>query len=261
MFKKNTISRTIMALALGAILVGQPVLLGKAFAAPGDFTTVDLTAAAPLTYDHATGGGAYDQRDVGRALDIVESLEGGDFVCGDFATFLTRITVKQGAFNGAQTVLLSYKWLADSTGQSGIALDEFHNVGVNYLANFNGEIGGEGSGGADLGNNDNGNSVASIISQDLSAPLFQKGATRTGSIQVTNLEPGESVILRFDLQLQCNGQSPTGNLQVALTKAEVTAPTTPSNQTGVITGGGNQTVPFRHVGDVCKDPKDCPPPK
>ena len=78
MFKKNTISRTIMALALGAILVGQPVLLGKAFAAPGDFTTVDLTAAAPLTYDHATGGGAYDQRDVGRALDIVESLEGGD---------------------------------------------------------------------------------------------------------------------------------------------------------------------------------------
>jgi hypothetical protein len=250
---------------LSMALVGQPVLVGKAFAAPGDFTTVDLTAAAPLTYDHDTGGGAYDQRDVGRDLDIVESLEGGDFACGDFATFLTRITVKQGAFNGPQTVLLSYKWLADSTGQSGIALDEFHNVRVNYLTGIpalDAQIGGEGPGGADAGFiNDNGNSVASIISQDLSAPLFQKGATRTGSIQVTNLEPGESVVLRFDLQLQCNGQSPTGNLQVALTKAEVTAPTTPSNQTGVITGGGNQTIPFRHVGDVCKDPKECPPPK
>jgi hypothetical protein len=254
MLRKKLMSRTLLVIMLSMALVGQPVLVGKAFAAPGDFTTVDLTAAAPLTYDHATGGGAYDQRDVGRDLDIVESLEGGDFVCGDFVTFLTQITVKQGAFNGPQTAKLSYKWLADSTGQSGIALDEFHHVGVNYLGNFNGQIGGEGPGGADLGISDNGNSQASIVAQDLSAPLFQKGATRTGSIQVTNLEHGETVVLRFDLQLQCNGQSPTGNLQVALTKAEVTAPST---ETGEIKGGGNQTVPFRHVGDTCKDPKEC----
>ena len=44
----------------------------------GDFST-DFTAAAPLTYDHTTGGGAYNERDVGRDKDIVESLEGGDF--------------------------------------------------------------------------------------------------------------------------------------------------------------------------------------
>ena len=37
--------------------------------------SLDFTAAAPLTYDHSTGGGAYDNRTVGRAKDIVESLE------------------------------------------------------------------------------------------------------------------------------------------------------------------------------------------
>ena len=252
MFKKRLMSRTLLGGMLSMTLVGQPLLSQRAFAAGGDFSA-DFTAAAPLTYNHDTGGGAYDDRTVGRDLDIVESLEGGDFECGDLVTFLTQIRVRAGAFNGAQTIQLDYQWLADSTGQSGVALDEFHNVQVNYGA----VSGGDGAGGTDSGITDNGNSVASIIAQDLSAPLFSKGAKRTGTIQVTNLEPSENVVLRFDLRIQCNGESPTGNLQALLGGARVSAPL---GQAGAIRVG-SQTVPFKNVADIkCTDPKGCEPP-
>jgi hypothetical protein len=252
MFRKKLMSRTLLGGMLSMTLVGQPLLSGRAFAAGGDFSA-DFTAAAPLTYNHDTGGGAYDDRTVGRDLDIVESLEGGDFECGDLVTFLTQIRVNGGAFNGAQTIQLDYQWLADSTGQSGVALDEFHNVQINYGA----VSGGDGAGGTDSGITDNGNSVASIIAQDLSAPLFSKGATRTGTIQVTNLEPSEKVVLRFDLGIQCNGESPTGNLQALLAGARVSAPL---GQAGAIRVG-SQTIPFKNVDDIkCPDPKFCEPP-
>jgi hypothetical protein len=253
MFRKKLMSRTLLGGMLSMTLVGQP-LGQRAFAAGGDFSA-DFTAAAPLTYDHDTGGGAYDDRTVGRDLDIVESLEGGDFACGDLVTFLTQIRVKGGAFNGAQTVQLDYQWLADSTGQSGVALDEFHNVKINYGV----VSGGDGPGGTDSGITDNTNSVASIIAQDLSAPLFSKGAKRTGTIQVTNLEPGENVVLRFDLGIRCSGESPTGNLQAVLAGARVSAPL---GQAGSIRVG-SQTVPFKNVADIKQcDPKveECPPP-
>lgn len=253
MFRKRLMSRTLLGGMLSMTLVGQPLLSQRAFAAGGDFSA-DFTAAAPLTYNHDTGGGAYDDRTVGRDLDIVESLEGGDFECGDLVTFLTQIRVRAGAFNGAQTIQLDYRWLADSTGQSGVALDFFHNVQVNYGA----VSGGDGAGGTDSGiTNDDGGSVANIVLQDLSAPLFSKGAQRTGTIEVTDLEPGENVVLRFDLRIQCNGQSPTGNLQAWLDGARVVGPI---DQTGAIRVG-NQTIPFKNVDDIkCPDPKFCEPP-
>src|SRR5688500_14808141 len=48
----------------------------------GDFS-LDFVASAPFTYDHSTGGGAFDDRTIGKTNDVVESLEGGDFACGD----------------------------------------------------------------------------------------------------------------------------------------------------------------------------------
>ena len=80
MFRKRLMSRTLLGGMLSMTLVGQPLLSQRAFADGGDFS-LDFTAAAPLTYDHTTGGGAYNERDVGRDKDIVESLEGGDFAC------------------------------------------------------------------------------------------------------------------------------------------------------------------------------------
>src|SRR5919201_2970101 len=73
----------------------------------GDFS-LDFVAAAPLTYNHATGGGAYDDRTIGRDKDVVESLEGGDFKCGEIVTYLVAITVDAPATRPAQTIDIGF---------------------------------------------------------------------------------------------------------------------------------------------------------
>src|SRR5262245_35447311 len=124
--------RPLLSTAVGLLLAGQFAICQNALAAGGDFS-MDFTAAAPLTYNHSTGGGAYNERDVGRDLDIVESLEGGDFSCGDTVTFLTQISVDAGAA-GAQSVRLRFEFTAHSTGQQGTALVDNVNVGSTSAA-------------------------------------------------------------------------------------------------------------------------------
>ena len=86
--------RSVLALAIaGAITLAQPQ---TASADGGDFK-LDFIAAAPFTYNHATGGGAYDDRTIGVANDVVESLEGGDFACGDLVTHFVQIVVTNPA--------------------------------------------------------------------------------------------------------------------------------------------------------------------
>jgi hypothetical protein len=51
------------------------------FSTAADFPNVRIYAAAPLCYNHQTGGGAINDQTVGRAFDVVSSLEGGDFKC------------------------------------------------------------------------------------------------------------------------------------------------------------------------------------
>ena len=60
-----------------AVVWMTAALCAPAFAGGRDFA-VDFIAAAPLSYDHGTGGGAYNDRSIGRDKDVVESLEGGD---------------------------------------------------------------------------------------------------------------------------------------------------------------------------------------
>ncbi len=71
--------------------------LGKTFFDGGDFS-IDFAASRPSTYDHATGGGVFG--------DNVESLQGGDFECGQIVSYLTQIKVNAGA-TGSQTIALN----------------------------------------------------------------------------------------------------------------------------------------------------------
>jgi len=238
MLKKKSTSRTIMALLLGAVLVGQPLLVGKALADGGDFH-LDFVAAAPGTYVHTLGGGAYND---GKNPNVVESLEGGDFACFDVVTFLTQISVDSGAVNN-QSIELLYEFTAYSTGQQGVALDDILFVGVNP---------------ANIDSGTNGTATATLkpLSETLNGTAFVKPTKLTGIVQVSGLDAGETIVVRVDVRLDCNGQSPTGNMQARLASGAVTAPL---GETGVI-NTGDQTVPFKNVGRICKDPKDCPPP-
>jgi hypothetical protein len=241
--------RTVLAAAVtSAILIAQPQSAG---ANGGDFK-LDFIAAAPFTYDHATGGGAFDDRTIGKANDVVESLEGGDFACGDLVTHFVQIPVLPGA--AQQTIRMNFKWTADSTGQSGAAYDQMHNPKINSGV-IDGGVG-EGAGGTDAGNVEVA-PAASVVNftQNLTQTLHTKGAEHSAVVEVAGLNGSDKVILRFELDIHCNGQDPTGNLQATLDTAEVIA-----GGTGKI-GSGAQTIPLKRVGDIkpC-DPKTCPPP-
>jgi hypothetical protein len=226
---------SIVAAALAVALTSQLFVAETAFAAGGDFS-LDHTAAAPLTYDHSTGGGTYDAREVGRNKDIVESLEGGDFACGDTVTFLTQIVVDAGAV-GAQNIRLRYEFTAHATGQQGIALVD-NVAGSSAMMNYVG----------DTGISDDGGSTATVFSEDISgAGNFIKPTLFVRVIDVTDLEGGEKTVLRTDVMIACDGAPPTGNMQVRLSGAS----------TLVGAGGeairvGDQTIPFKRVGDVKK---------
>jgi hypothetical protein len=218
----------------------------------GDFS-LDFVAAAPFTYDHATGGGAFDDRTIGKNLDVVESLEGGDFTCGDIVTYLVAINVDDGAV-GAQTIELDFEFLADATGQSGVGHDDIVGVKVNYGAVTKVDVDGDGvldtigdgPGNTDSGNIDDSGSVATLTSETLPSNPFHAGTTNLlGSVQVTDCEAGEQIILRVDVHIDCaEDASPTGNLQAAITDADVVAPAADNISVG------NQTVPFKNIGEL-----------
>jgi len=90
----------------------------------GDFS-LDFAAAGPSTYVH---DGSMSTQPF--FADKVESLEGGDFKCGDVVTYFTEINV-DGNASGTQTIQLDYSFLANSTGQPGVSHHEIVGVGIN----------------------------------------------------------------------------------------------------------------------------------
>lgn len=220
-----------------------------AHAAGGDFTVTNLSASAPYTYDHHTGGGAFDDATKGKDKDIVESLEGGDFACGDHVTYLVALGVKASPVDANQTVQFDLRMLADSTGQSGAAHVDVTNVQVNY-----GTVqAGDGVGGIDAGIRDDGGSTATLLNKfyvynNNGAPApgpFTAGASLVARVQVDDLEANEQVIVRVDGVLGCQAYTnPTGNLQATLTNVNVVKPYPDT------VNAGAQTIPFQKVGEI-----------
>jgi LPXTG-motif cell wall-anchored protein len=233
------VSPRVGALGVALLLVGGGLVAGSVGAAAAVDISLDFTAAAPLTYDHSTGGGAYDNRTVGRAKDIVESLEGSDFRCGDIVTFLTRVQVGASVAAGT-SIEIDFQHLADTTGQAGVGFSEIVRAQINA-----GDVGGEGPGGTDLGITGGGSPSASLVSQSLTAPLFTQKALLLSTVRITGLGPSTSTVLRLDARVACDGTSrPTGNLQAAVAGARVVAPSAAPIRVG------NQTIPFRMIASV-----------
>jgi hypothetical protein len=237
------------------------LLPGAAFAAGGDFANTDFAAAAPFTYNHATGGGAYNDRTVGDFKDITEQLEGAQFTCGDIVTYLVQIELEATTVDLVQTAEFDFSFLANSTGQAGVAHSEVVGVSINYGSVENGDDGtgtnpGEGSVGLDSGIADDrqdiiggdtgtGGSTATLISQGLTGPLFQSGSELLATVRIDDLEPGEKIVLRIDTRLACDpGSAPTGNLQGQMNAGRVVEPVEDTINTG------EQTIPFLRVGDI-----------
>lgn len=201
----------------------------NAHADGGDFT-IDFAAAAPLTYDHMSGGGAYNVGTIGRDQDVVESLNGGDFVCGDIVTFVPQIRVDPGA-TGMQTATLEFEF--DSLPPSGVGYSTVSGVAINYGSVQNGA----GPGGVDSGIDDDGGS-------NVSADTVVPGSTLTLSFTVDDLEAGEKVVVRIDLELGCGSGPTSGNVQANISDAYANGH--PDDRINV----GTMTVPLKKPGDV-----------
>ena len=237
----------LMLSVLVAMLVTTPGVL----AASGDFS-IEFVAAAPQSYNHLTGGGAYDDGTIGVDADIVKSLQGGDFSCGDIVTFFATVTVDdtdQADTDAPQTIEMNFSFLADTTGQPGVAIGEIVNVTVNY-GTIEDLIAGENN--VDDGIYDDGNSTATLTYENRTGPLFQAGSELHGTVELDDLERNETVVVRIDVKLDCDpGSNPTGNLQAALPDAWLTyINTTPVDPPDAISVG-EQTSPFKQIVKIC----------
>ncbi len=232
-------------LFLAILFLGAEAASGVA----GDFTSIDFAAAAPFTYSRGTGGGAFNDGSIGGYDDIVHQLQGTQFACGQIVTYLVRIDMKTTTTELVQTARLELRFAATTTGQPGVALSGIVGVGINYGSVENGDDGtgvnpGLGSYGLDSGIQDDGGSSAHLVSATLTGPVFASGSELVAVIDVDDLEVGESVILRIDVQIECQQNSrPTGNLQAVL----VSGTALPSATT-ISTGA--QTIPFKNVQDI-----------
>jgi uncharacterized repeat protein (TIGR01451 family) len=242
----------LMLLLILSVLFTLLVTTPGVLAANGYFD-IDFVAAAPGSYNHLTGGGAFDDRTIRANNDVVESLQGGDFSCGDIVTYLTEVTVDdtaQADTDAPQTIELNFSFLADTTGQSGVAIGDIVLVQVNY-GTIEDLITGENS--VDDGIYDDSGSTATLIYENLTGPLFQAGSELHGTVELDDLERNETVVVRIDVKLFCDpGSNPTGNLAGALTDARLafindTEPVDPPEAVP----GGEQTIPFKQIGDIC----------
>jgi uncharacterized repeat protein (TIGR01451 family) len=205
-------------LHLTATGLGSGIFAATSFTdAAGDFS-IDWIAAEPSTYDHATGiGGEYDGRIIG--TNVVESLEGGSFQCGDLVEFFAAITVDSGA-SGTQSFDFGVVFTDFSTGQEGVAYTDIVAADINTGDSFN---------------IISGNETATLSNVQKSGPDFTQGTDLTGDITVTGLEAGEQIVIRVIALLDCNANAnnATGNLQASLD-----------------TQGGQQTIPLKNVENV-----------
>lgn len=224
--RARTFKGRLIYIAVAIALVATVVPLGTtpiARATAADFKTTDFTAAAPFTYDHSTGGGAYNDRTVGDFDDVTEQLEGGEFACGDIVTYLAHIETEDSVEEANQSAQLSFSFLANSTGQPGAALSEVVDVSINYDPVENGDDGtgvnsGAGSFGLDSGIDDDGGSTVTVDDAGLTGPLFQSGSELHLTVTVDDLEAGETVVVRIDTRLACDpGSSPPATSKVTST--------------------------------------------
>lgn len=211
-----------ISLLIVSLLTALLLTASAAEAARGDFS-IDFIAAAPESYNHLTGGGAFDDRTIGVDNDVVESLEGGDFSCGDIVTYFAEVTVddvQKADTDAPRTIEMDFSFLADTTGQSGVAIGDIVLVQVNY-GEIEDMIAGENS--VDDGIHDDCGSTATLTNEYLTGPLFTPKSELHGTVKLDDLERDETVVVRIDVMLFCDpGSNPTGNLQGALSGARLT---------------------------------------
>ena len=230
----------------------------RASAATAVINNVSMRAPVYTSYDHSTGGGAWNS---GTTTYVKGELLGSDYACGDFATFLIQLGLNETPTMSPSpfTAQITMDFTTDTTGQSGVALVPA--TSADHLRVNSGVVAapgvGSGAGGSDGGFFPSGSGLttsAAVVSSagvpvttvtQQGGAIFSSGSTQRLVFSVSGLEPGSTTIVRADARILCKANStPTGNLQTTIQSVSVTAPASES------VSSGNQTVNFRNAGNL-----------
>ncbi|HEX6844480.1 MAG TPA: hypothetical protein VF235_05125 [Actinomycetota bacterium] len=231
--------------SLRAVSPAQPSPDAAVVAAAGldeGEVSLDFVGAGPLSYDHATGvGGAYADRTIDRVTGVVESLEGGDFACGDLVVFFAAVTATEEAGAGALDATFTFD--GETTAGSKVGFDDVVSASVN--AGDTGNIG------------LSGNESVSIV-DERALGFGGPGDDRVeATFRVNGVDGGEQIVLRMVVRLACQPGAThvTGNIQSTLDGALVVG--------GAAINTGEQTIPLKQAGDILAPAidvrKSCPP--
>ncbi|MFM6965790.1 MAG: beta strand repeat-containing protein [Rhodoluna sp.] len=253
--RASRVTAVLLSVAFG--ITGSLVFQTPAEAATATINNVGFQAPVFDSYDHRTGGGAWND---GSTTYVKGELLGTNYACGDFATFLAEVQLnatptKQPGPYKAQIVV---DFTTDTTGQSGVSLTP--DISTSHLKVNSGVIpaygswfrGGSGTGGSDGGFSPSTLTPAASVATSpaptavQNGTVFTSGSTNRLTYTVQGLVAGTRTIVRMDAKIGCKaGSSPTGNLQASLMSIIVTSPS--PNET---ISGGNQTVNFRGVSNL-----------
>ncbi len=197
----------------------------------GGDVTVDWLAAGPYTYNHKTAQPivptfGYNNRTIDKSTGVVESLEGGDYECGDLVVFFGGLFVDTDAPVGSSTIeaVTSFNRVTTSGGQIG-----FRELVSVSLRTTDGAYTGD-------------KAEAILGSPSVTNTAQQMTVTTT----ISDLELGEGIIVQYVVRLVC-GQAPgqvTGNIQTAFESARIIAGGTGKVQVG------QQVVPLKSANNI-----------
>ena len=194
-------------------------------------SSIDFAAHNPSNPDIHYGDGSNTY--------VIESLEQEDYACFETVPFFVELAVAPDAGCEDYTVELDMQWLCNTTGQGGIGVSDIVLFQINDAsdpgsANLDGDeaisnLGGFSITGTPLSTTDN------------------SSCTLDATFEVTGLDPGDKVIVRIDVLLDCNiNARPTGNIQASLMAARITSGTGTDCTCGNLQGGAqNHTLESR----------------
>ncbi len=220
---------------------------------PGDYFEIDFTAAEPTSYNHLTGGGAYDAGVSN--VDTVQSLEGKQFACGDIVSFMTKIKMndaESGAY-GATTVRMYYSFdMASSGSANGVGFSDLITAKINYPPIAPDLL--QPASTIDDAIVDDGNSHVTNTTVVKVGSMWVKDSHLDATFDINDIEAGETIVLQVDMKLKCDPtqSTATGNVQAKLTNSEVIATALTPNGTTLPNhiNSGVRTIPMKSPGDI-----------
>jgi hypothetical protein len=239
--------------AVGAFaVVGAATLPTSVKAASTDFSVIDFVGAAPASYDHLLGGGAYGfNAATGSSPTGLATLDAHNFKCGDWVSYLVQLRVRTAPIDVNETIQFDLH-LGAATPLAGPGKG-FTNIGT-VAVNYGAVSGGSGAASLDTGISDDGGSSAVLVSQFYAyadgrpAPgPFVAGAELVARIKINDLEAAERVIVRVDAALSCQpGVAGNGTLPGYINNVVGVSPFIGP----VVVKNGNVSVPMIAVGDI-----------